>query len=69
MMVMLFAEEEAMVFVTAQVVAHDLGQEINHPVDFFFHHAGNQRTDKAVVAELAKEGDQRLLVCGAIKSK
>jgi len=69
MMVMLFAEEEAMVFIAAQVVMHDLGQEINHPVDFLFRHAGNQRTEKAIIAEPVKKGDQRLLVSSAIESK
>lgn len=58
-----------MVFIAAQVVAHDLGEEINHLMDLLTRHAGNQLADQAIIAALAKKDDQRLLVCGAIESE
>jgi hypothetical protein len=69
MMVVFLAEKEAMVFVVAQVIAHDPGQQINHLVDFLFAHAGNKFMGKTVAAEQAEKGDQGLFVCGAVDSE
>jgi len=67
--VMLFAQEETMIFVAAQVIAHDQGQQVNHLMNLCFAHPGNEFTGEAIVAELVEKGDKRLFVCSAIESE
>jgi hypothetical protein len=67
--VMLFAKEEAMIFVATQVIAHDQGQQVNHLMNLCFAHPGNEFTGEAIVAELLEKGDKRLFVCSAIESE
>ena len=69
MVVMFFAKEETVIFVAAQVCAHDVGQQIDHLMDFSFAHPGDKLTGEAIVAELTKKGDKRLFVRGAIESE
>jgi uncharacterized protein YrrD len=64
-----FTKEEAVVFVAAQVIAHDLGQQVNHLMDFIFAHPGDKLMGEAVIAELTKKSDKRLFVRGAIESE
>jgi hypothetical protein len=55
--VIFFAEEEAVVFVAAQMIAHNAGQQIDHLVDFVLAHAWNKRIGKAGIAEVVKKCD------------
>ena len=58
-----------MIFVAAQVIAHDQGQQVYHLMNLCFAHAGNKFTGEAIIAELVEKGDQRLFVCSAIESE
>jgi len=69
MMVVFLAEEKAMIFVSAQMIAHDVSQQINQLVNFLLAHSGNEFLGEAVGAEQTEKGDQGLFVGGAIESE
>jgi len=69
LMVVFLAEKKAMIFVAAQMIAHDLSQQINQLVNFFLAHPRNELLGEAVGAEQAEKGDQGLFVGGAIESE
>ena len=57
-MVMVLTEEQAVVFLAGQMVAHDHGEQVHHLVDFLLAHARRQRTEQAVLAELLEKSDE-----------
>lgn len=68
-MVVFFAEKEAVVFVAAQVVAHDCGQQIDDLMDLLLAHARHEGLGEAIIAEVLQKGDEGLFVRGAVESE
>jgi len=67
--VVLFAQKKAVIFVAAQMFFHDVGQQVDDLMNFFFAHPRNKDAGESLIAEMVEKGNQRLLVGGAIHAK